>query len=381
MSIRKVKNRSGEIKWEVRVYENGRGSRRICNRFDRKSDAEAWAQDFDKKKAERVRNPFSSITFEGRSFEQEATYWINDGENRFSPGHLVKVKAIIKEILERFGNLPVEKITPEFLTQLQQGELRAGRSPATANRKTEVLTTIMNHSVKHRRIPFNPATGFRKLRKSQKEMEFWSLTEAQDFLAHIGNKYPAGSKDRWVYLVYLIALNTGLRAGEIWGLRPSDVSEPQSAILVRRQFNRVSLSFTPPKSRKPRAVPANQELLREVKDWIRSKKIGHDDTIFQNDQRRPICHENFIARRFKHDLRTWAGRPIRFHDLRHTATTLMIASQVDLKTVKEICGHSDIATTMNYVHLVSGAIEKVALNFSITPVKNEEVKSKFRIVG
>lgn len=380
MSIRKVKNRSGESKWEVRVYQNGRGSKRICNRFDRKSDAEAWLVDFDKKKSERIKNPFSNISFENRYFEQEATYWIVDGENRFSPGHLVKSKAIIKEVLERFGNLPIERLTPEFLTQLQQAEITAGRSPATANRKTEVVTTILNHSVKHRRIPFNPATGFRKLRKSQTEMDFWSLTEAQDFLAHVGSKYPAGSKDRWVYLVYLIALNTGLRAGEIWGLRPSDVSEGQTAILVKRQFNRVSLTFTPPKSRKPRAVPANQELLRELKHLIQSDKIGFDDTIFQNDQGRPICHENFIARRFKQDLRTWKGREIRFHDLRHTATTLMIASNVDLKTVKEICGHSDIATTMNYVHLVSGAIEKVALNFSITPIK-QEVKSKFRIVS
>jgi site-specific recombinase XerD len=57
--------------------------------------------------------------------------------------------------------------------------------------------------------------------------------------------------------------------------------------------------------------------------------------------------------------------------MRHTATTLLISSGVDLKTVKEICGHADIATTMNYVHMVSGAIEKVALNFSITPTKGE----------
>lgn len=78
------------------------------------------------------------------------------------------------------------------------------------------------------------------------------------------------------------------------------------------------------------------------------------------------------------NLKAWGGRPIRFHDLRHTATTLLIASGVDLKTVKEICGHADISTTMNYVHMVSGAIEKVALNFSITPSK--EVSRNLRIV-
>lgn len=379
MSIRKVKCSSGLSRWEVRVYENGRGSKRISTKFDRKSDAEAWLVDFEKKKSERIRNPFSNISFEGRNFQEESGYWITDGENRFSPGHLVRSRATIKELLQKFGNLPLEKYTPEFLSTIQQSELRSGSSPATVNRKTEVITAILNHSVKHRRIPFNPSTGFRKLRKSQKEMGFWNLDEAQSFLAHISDKYPSGSKDRWVYAVYLLALNTALRAGEIWGLKACDILEKQNAIVVKRQFNRVISDFTPTKSRKPRAVPANKNLIAELKLLIRQKSIQDDETIFANDQRKPVCHDNFADRRFLKDLNSWGGRKIRFHDMRHTATTLMIANNVDLKTVKEICGHSDIATTMNYVHLVSGSIEKVALNFSISPSSPEE-KSKLKIV-
>ncbi len=53
--------------------------------------------------------------------------------------------------------------------------------------------------------------------------------------------------------------------------------------------------------------------------------------------------------------------------MRHTATTLMIANGVDLKTVKEICGHKSIATTMNYVHLVAENLRSVAKSFSVTP--------------
>ncbi|MFN9066240.1 MAG: tyrosine-type recombinase/integrase, partial [Bdellovibrionales bacterium] len=147
--------------------------------------------------------------------------------------------------------------------------------------------------------------------------------------------------------------------------------EGQRSITVKRQFNRVTLDFTAPKSKKPRVVPCNQVLLNELKSWIDLKKMSPTDTIFQNENGKPICHDNFADRRFQKNLKAWGGRPIRFHDMRHTATTLLIASGVDLKTVKEICGHADIATTMNYVHMVSGAIEKVALNFSITPTKGE----------
>ena len=59
--------------------------------------------------------------------------------------------------------------------------------------------------------------------------------------------------------------------------------------------------------------------------------------------------------------------------MRHTATTLMIAGGVDIKTVKEICGHADIATTMNYVHLITGSVNKVAQSFSVNPEKVADV--------
>jgi len=379
MSVSKVKTKSGEVRWEVRVYENGRGSKRVCMRFDRKIDADTFLVDFEKKKSERARNPFSSISFEGRFFQEEAEYWLLDGENRFSPGHLVKSKAVVQDFLKEYGNLALEKLTPEFLTKFQQAELRKGLSAATANRKTEVVMAVLNHAVKHRHIPFNPATGFKKLRKVQQEMSFLDQDEAASFLAHVNEKYPSGSKDRWVYVVYLVALNTALRAGEIWGLRPGDINEPTRTITIKRQFNRVSLDFGPTKSKKHRVVPCNLTLLSELKALIAKNKISLQETIFQNENGRPVCHDNFADRRFAKDLKSWGGRQIRFHDLRHTATTLLIASGVDIKTVKEICGHADITTTMNYVHLVSNAIEKVALNFEIAPAR-EEVQRDFKLV-
>jgi site-specific recombinase XerD len=70
---------------------------------------------------------------------------------------------------------------------------------------------------------------------------------------------------------------------------------------------------------------------------------------------------------FKAALNACGGKVIRFHDMRHTATTILIASGVDLKTVQSICGHEDIKTTMNYVHLIGDRIKEVARTFSIRP--------------
>ncbi|MDZ4083130.1 MAG: tyrosine-type recombinase/integrase, partial [Bdellovibrionales bacterium] len=174
------------------------------------------------------------------------------------------------------------------------------------------------------------------------------------------------STDRWVYVVYLLALNTAMRAGEIWGLKPSDLSRDGRSIQVRRQFNRVTLEMAPTKSKKSRLAPLNDELREEIEHLIKTKSIEADETIFMNELRNPVCHENFVKRQFLVDVKAWGGRSIRFHDLRHSATTMMIAGGIDLKTVKEICGHADIATTMTYVHLISGAVERVAQVFSVT---------------
>ncbi len=370
MSIRKVKTKNGELKWEVRVHEAGRGSKRITRRFDKKVDAEVFASEFEQELRERERSPFKGISFKDRFFNDEAMYWLENGKLRFSASHLKRVEGILKDYVTRFGEHTLDKFTPEFLSKLQQEEKKSGLSSATVNRKTEVITAILNCSTKHRRIPFNPSVGFSKLKKTAREMSFWTQAEASSFLTAMNLKYPEGTPSRWIYVVYLLALNTALRAGEIWGLQVTDLSHDGKSIWIRRQFNRVTLDFAETKSRKARYVPCLPELYRELRALIVSQRLKSEQTIFRNAEGNPICHDNFADRQFAKDIKVWDGRRIRFHDLRHTATTLMIANGVDIKTVKEICGHADIATTMNYVHLVASNVEKVTQIFSVVPERS-----------
>ncbi len=174
-----------------------------------------------------------------------------------------------------------------------------------------------------------------------------------------------------------------MRSGELWGLKPIDLSEDGLKIVVRRQFNLVTSAMSPTKGNKSRTVPCNADLERELRAWISSNNIRSDETIFMNENRKPIDHVNFVKRKFEVDQEEWSkcsqGKKIRFHDLRHTSTTLLIAGGVDIKTVKEICGHQDIKTTMKYVHMVAGTVEKVAMNFSVraaTSNAKKEVKQK-----
>lgn len=374
MSLKKLVTNDGSVRWVARARSNGRGSKEIFKTFSRKSDAEAFLEDLKKEKKERIENPFSAVSFADRIFKDEADYWLSNNEIRFSASHLLRVRGILAEMMPKFGTLPIDRFTPEFLSAYQRQAKASGSANGTVNRKTEVVTSILNHSVKHRRIPFSPALGFQKLAKNHQEMLFWNTEEASSFLEKMDMKYPLGSDDRWVYAAYLLALNTGLRAGEIWGLKPIDLPTTERVLHVRRQFNRVSLTFTGPKGNKSRVVPCGEDLTEELQRLVRQNKVSSDETVFMNSKRQPVCHDNFTDRQFAKDLKAWGGRAIRFHDLRHTATTLLIANHVDLKTVKEICGHANIQTTMNYAHLVGGAIENVANSFSIRPTGNRPEK-------
>lgn len=364
---------NGETRWIVRLYEEGRGSKRIFKSFERKVDAENFLNKTKDDIRQKQLNPFGHITFKDRIFEDELYNWYEDGKLRFSASYTKRLEGVFKELLPQFGKLTIEKFVPELLSNYQKAEKKKGSANATVNRKTDTIMAILNYAVKQRRIPFNPANGFRKLSKSNAEMVFWDQTEAISFLGAMNSLYPKGHSHRWVYAVYLMALNTGMRAGEIWGLRPMDLSEDGETIIVRRQFNRVTNDFGPTKSKKSRLVPSPEVLTQELKLLIQEHGISNTQTIFRNEQGKPICHDNFSDRQFQKDLDRWGGRKIRFHDLRHTAATLLIANKVDVKTVKEICGHADIATTMNYVHMVTGSVNKVAKTFSVQPQEVAQV--------
>ena len=364
MSVRKVKTKNGEIKWEVRYRLAGRNSQRVARRFDTRADAEAheFARKLDAK------NGTAPLAVQASTFKVEAEHWLNFHRQRFSASHLQNVSRFLQKMLPDYGHLSPDRFHPGLLGEIQSKFLSDGLKASSVNRHLQVIIAILNFALRQRRISINPTIGYHKLKEIRDEVSFWEKEETLSFLQFIHAKYPPDSKERWVYIVYLLAINTALRAGEIWGLKPSDLRPQSEVILVQRQFNRALKDFSPTKGKKNRRVPCNINLLNELQSWIRSKGIRDDEPIFQNGAGQPIGHDNFIKRQFVRDLRDWGGKRIRFHDLRHTGTTLMIASGVDLKTAQEICGHENIKTTMGYTHLLAERIRETARSFVIAPV-------------
>lgn len=374
MPIKKVLTKNNLIRWEVVVYTGGRGSKRIVRRFEKKSDAESFLHDYRARKSQLKLGHPDVRDFEETTLKEEAEYWLSQRKHTLSPGHLKRAEGVFREWMPRLGNLRPNRITPHLLTSLQGEEVAKGLAADTVNRKIEIITSILNLAVRHRRIPYNPTSGYEKLRVVRNETICWEIDEAESFLAFTNDRYPSGSKDRWKYVVYLAAINAGLRAGEIWGLQPKDLIQGDEVLLIQRQFDRVKNQYRPTKGRKNRRVPCNEELRREIFELIKLRKLSPEEPLFQWESQKAVDHDNFKNRVFSKDIADWGGRKIRFHDLRHIAITFMVASGVDLKTVQEIAGHQDIKTTMGYTHRVAEKVREVARNFVIKPRQKLEVE-------
>jgi integrase len=167
--------------------------------------------------------------------------------------------------------------------------------------------------------------------------------------------------------LYLTAAMTGLRQGELLGLRWRDVDWPAQKIRVVRPY--VRGKFRTPKSRNSsRAVPMADRVGRELELLFQASAYqAEDDLVFAHPHTGHPLERSQVSKRFKRALKRAGVREVRFHDLRHTFGTRCAAAGVPLRTLQAWMGHADIKTTMVYTHYAPGANEAELVNGVFAP--------------
>lgn len=162
--------------------------------------------------------------------------------------------------------------------------------------------------------------------------------------------------------LYLTAAMTGLRQGELLGLRWRDIDWAAQKVRVVRPY--VRGQFRTPKSRlSSRAVPMADRVGRELALLSQSSAYqAEDDLVFGHPHTGHPLERGQVSKRFKRALKRAGVREIRFHDLRHTFGTRCAAAGVPLRTLQAWMGHADIKTTMVYTHYAPGANEADLVN-------------------
>jgi integrase len=264
---------------------------------------------------------------------------------------------IERHILPACGRISLARLSPMDVQRMVNRILGAGLSPTTAHHAHAVLRRALRDAVAAELVGRNVAAMVKPPPMAFREMQTLDADQARAFLA-------AGTGDRWEAL-WILAVTTGMRQGELLGLRWSDVDLDRGVLHVTGNLSRGpnGLEVTRPKthrSRRPiRLSQTAVDAMRRQKAAQAAERLQvgaaweDHQLVFCRPTGRPVTAAWLVRGRFQPLLKR-AGLPlIRFHDLRHTAATLWFRSGVNPKIVQETLGHSRVAITLDtYSHMI-----------------------------
>ena len=272
---------------------------------------------------------------------------------------------IENHIKPNIGDIPIEKLTSLRLQKFYRKLLTEGRVPRiesenqpkglsakTVRNIHQVISSAMSMAVKHKLILSNPAEGCELPKVEHKEMHTIPAEQLGAFLRE--------AKESGVYELYYLDLATGLRRGELLGLKWDDIDLDQGVIHVRRQVYRIDgeVREVPLKTKHSyRSISISKdavELLREMK----TRRVS--EYVFPSPTGGPISPDSVLH--MLHRVLKRAGLPsMRFHDLRHSFATLALQNGVDIKTVSGMLGHFSAGFTLDtYAHVTTAAQKEAA---------------------
>ena len=223
------------------------------------------------------------------------------------------------------------------------------------------LQKALNQAVRDDLVPRNVASGERaRSSREKKEAKALSHWQVKALL-----RAAEGERNR---ALYMTAVHTGLRQGELLGPRWSDVDLKANRLSVARALKASSggFAFGPPKNKAScRSVPLNKTVVaaleshreRQNEERLRAPAWHDDDLVFPNRAGKPTDHNNLYHREYK-ALLAKAGlqdQGVTFHSLRHAAGTALFEGGEHPKVVQSLLSHASIVQTMDtYSHLLEG---------------------------
>jgi integrase/recombinase XerD len=243
----------------------------------------------------------------------------------------------------------------DFLTELARGTTnedgggKAPASPATLHRKAACLRSFYRHLRREGLLDNDPTAALSSPRRGKKLPEVLTRGEVQALLAQPRGSDPASLRDRALLEVMYAC---GLRASEVIGLDVNDVDVDEGLLRARG------------KGSKERVVPVGSAAVAAIRAYLAHGRpvlvrLAPEHALFVNFRGQSLTRQGLykIVRRHA----TTAGLADRMspHTLRHTFATHLLAGGCDLRSVQEMLGHADVATTQLYTHLSSERLKEV----------------------
>lgn len=297
--------------------------------------------------------------------------WLADVKPELQPTTFDNYSRVVRKYLKPFiGAIAIAELRPYHVKDLNAQILDAGSTQKTAWRAFRVLHNALHHAVTLEVIERNPATGLTPKKPAAEKFTPLTAQQCEILLT--------ATKNERLHALYVLALTTGMRQGELLGLQWDDIDFKNRSLSLRRQVRflngNVSIVNRTKNGRDRQIMlskPALDALLehrermkaevaelrartivREHRDdpdyWRKiADKIENSPQVFCSPQGEVIDAKNFLQREFYPLLKRTKIPRIRFHDLRHSCATLLLSKNVHPVVVQRLLGHSTIALTID----------------------------------
>ncbi|HEX4208645.1 MAG TPA: tyrosine-type recombinase/integrase [Ktedonobacteraceae bacterium] len=333
------------------------------------------------------------VTAPQQSLAQYLTYWLeNSVQDTLRPRSYERYEGIVRlHLIPVLGKVKLQSLTPQHVQLLKSQKVKEGLSAKTVGLIHVVLHRALDDAIKLGLVARNVCDVVSPPREEKKEIHPLTLEQIHRLL-HT-------AKGHALETLVTLALATGMRRGELLGLKWQDIDFGKGILRVRRILSRVPTLVrtdgdetyveTEPKTKGSRrsialtgfAIDALKKHRRHQEEARRVAGTSWEDHdyVFYTPTGRHLSPSSSVLDPFKILLKR-AGLPdIRFHDLRHSAATLLLGEGVNPKVVQEILGHSKISMTMDiYSHVMpimqSDAMDKLhhAFTDSIEEEENDD---------
>ena len=324
------------------------------------TEADLWEEEVKKGNA-----PAKNQTF--KRFIDEDFIPVHVCGGKHSPSTVKFYKDICDHLKERFGTKALNSIRSidieRYLADLTTTTYKRGKngkehtfSAAYIGHHRTVLTVAFGFAEKHCLIEKNPMRFVRSVKADRKEVDFLSKDEARKFMSCL-------NEDATLYwkTAMNLLIRTGLRRGELAGLKWSDINAEEGTLTVARdvinnaETGRKNLVKDTKSSNSDRTLPIDPVLMSMLKSWRKAQADEYGTMLMPSafifgspiDPYTPIRPDSitqWLARfNMKHGLRNVSP-----HDLRHTCATLLLSNGASIKETQVILGHADPTVTMKY---------------------------------
>jgi integrase len=271
---------------------------------------------------------------------------------------------IDNHIKPTLGNVSLEKLAAMELQKLYKHLLESGRVECTEARNkpkglsiktvrniNQMISSALNCAVEQYLIPANPTKGCVLPKLERKEMKILPLESLGAFFEE--------ARRSGVFELYYIDLATGLRRGELLGLKWSDIDLDKGIIHVRRQILRQNgkVIEAPLKTKNSyRSIAIGADAIKVLKGMEQK-----DEYVFPSPYGGPMSPDS-VLHMLQRVLKRAGLERIRFHDLRHTFSVLALQNGVDVKTLSAMLGHYSAGFTLDTYAHVTTSMQKQAAN-------------------